>query len=62
MEDQVYWFKPEGIQLFLNRLDRGTTQFKEFSEGLINIRKNRHTIYSKEEHEYALAILEGALV
>jgi hypothetical protein len=29
---------------------------------LVNIRKNRHTIYSKEEHEYALAILDGAVI
>jgi hypothetical protein len=62
MEDQIFWFKPEGIQLYLNRLDRGSSQFKEFSDGLVNIRKNRHTIYSKEEHEYALAILEGAVI
>ena len=62
MDDQIYWFKPEGIQLYLNRLERGSAQFKEFSDGLVNIRKNRHTIYRKEEHEYALAILDGAVI
>ena len=55
--DQVYWFTPTGVQIWLNRSDSS-----EFRVALDQIRKNKKNIFTKEEREWHGLILEGALI
>jgi hypothetical protein len=55
--DQVYWFTPTGVQVWLNRSDS-----KEFRKALAQIRRNKKNIFTEEEREWHGQILEGALI
>ena len=55
--DQVYWFTPTGVQLWLNRSDS-----KELRDSLDQIRRNKKNIFTKEERDWHGKILEGALI
>ena len=55
--DQVYWFTPTGVQIWLNR-----SESTKFREALEQIRKNKKNIFTKEEREWHRQILEGALI
>lgn len=57
IEDQVYWFSPDGVQVWLLRSDS-----EKFREALDQLRKNRKSIFTTEEREHHAAILEGSLV
>jgi hypothetical protein len=55
--DQVYWFTPTGVQLWLNRSDS-----REFRNALVQIRKNKKNIFTAEERDWHGKILEAALI
>ena len=55
--DQVYWFTPTGVQIWLNR-----SESSKFREALEQIRRNKKNIFTKEEREWHGQILEGALI
>jgi len=55
--DQVYWFTPTGVQLWLNRSDS-----QEFRDALDQIRKNKKNIFTDEERDWHGKILEGAMI
>lgn len=57
IEDQVYWFSPDGVQVWLLR-----SESEKFRDSLDQLRKNRKSIFTAEEREHHAAILEGALV
>ena len=60
--NEVFWFKPEGIQIYLNALEGDEKQIQIFRHNLRHLLNNKKSIYTLEEREYQLAILEGALV
>ena len=55
--DQVYWFSPDGVQVWLLRSDSA-----KFREALDQLRKNRKSIFTDEERKHHAAILDGALI
>ena len=57
IDDQVFWFSPDGVQVWLLR-----SESEKFREALDQLRKNRKSIFTTEEREHHAAILEGSLV
>jgi hypothetical protein len=55
--DQVYWFTPIGVQLWLNRSDS-----ESFRVALDQIRKNKKNIFNADERDWHGKILEGAMI
>lgn len=55
--DQVYWFAPTGVQLWLNRSDS-----QEFRKALVQIRNNKKNIFTSEERDWHGKILEAAMI
>lgn len=55
--DQVYWFSPDGVQVWLLR-----SESEKFREALDQLRKNRKSIFTTEEREHHGLILEGSLI